>query len=80
MSESDVIDIQKQIDREDSETEFEGGEEPQEEEKKPVPSANVQPYIPPQEVSAEEKNLVESMTRFMDSMASSEDELDVEES
>ena len=64
MSESDVIEIQKQIDREESETEFEGEEEPQEEEKKLVPSANVQPYIPPQEASAEEKNLVESMTRY----------------
>ena len=61
MTEEDIKAIEKQISGEmPDEEEPVGDEEPQEE------------YIPPKEISTEEKALVESMTKFMDSMVSEE--------
>ena len=61
MTEEDIKAIEKQISGEmPDEEEPMGDEEPQEE------------YIPPKEISTEEKALVESMTKFMDSMVSEE--------
>ena len=84
MSEEEIQDVDKELDAERSEMDDEGGingpidykgdqsdkpeqPEPQQEEFKPKPN-----------MSDEEKNLVESMTRFMDSMASDNIEEDDE--
>ena len=52
--------------------EMQGMEEPAEQVSTPV--ANVEPFIPPTEISDEEKKLVESMTKFIDSAVEDENE------
>jgi len=68
MSEDDIEDIEKQIDQEggdESDSEDEVDAQPPEEN---TTEAFVEEFVPPKEISDEEKKLVESMTRFMDSM------------
>jgi hypothetical protein len=72
MSDQDVQQIEKEIDAESKEgDELEGDDQEAPEQQ---PTANTAPpepaeeFEPPKELSDEEKKLVESMTRFMDSM------------
>ena len=60
MTEEDIKAIEKQISGEAPDEEPIDDDEPQEE------------FIPPKDISNEEKALVESMTKFMDSMVSDE--------
>jgi len=73
MTEQDIKDEQKQIDKEESDAPDE--EDPDAEEKEaPRPIAQTESYEPPEEISAEEKKLVESMTAFMSSMVDDDKE------
>ena len=73
MTEQDIKDEQKQIDKEESDAPDE--EDPDAEEKEaPKPIAQTESYEPPEEISAEEKKLVESMTAFMSSMVDDDKE------
>ena len=74
-SEADMKLIDQQIKDEGSDQddeEMQGMEEPAEQVSTPV--ANVEPFIPPTEISDEEKKLVESMTKFIDSAVEDENE------
>ena len=74
-SEDDMKLIDQQIKDEGSDQddeEMQGMEEPAEQVSTPV--ANVEPFIPPTEISDEEKKLVESMTKFIDSAVEDENE------
>ena len=65
MTEEDIKNEQKQIDKEASEAPDE--EDPDAEEKEePTPIAQTEAFEPPEEISAEEKELVERMTEFID--------------
>ena len=65
MTEEDIKNEQKQIDKEASEAPDE--EDPDAEEKEePTPIAQTEAFEPPEEISAEEKELVERMTEFLD--------------
>jgi hypothetical protein len=65
MTEEDIKNEQKQIDKEASEAPDE--EDPNAEEKEePTPIAQTEAFEPPEEISAEEKELVERMTEFLD--------------
>ncbi len=65
MTEEDIKNEQEQIDKEASEAPDE--EDPNAEEKEePTPIAQTEAFEPPEEISAEEKELVERMTEFLD--------------
>ena len=65
MTEEDIKNEQKQIDQEESEAPDE--EDPDAEEKEePRPIAQTEAYEPPEEISDEEKELIERMTEFID--------------
>ena len=73
MSEEDIQDIEKQIKKEGSDEDMEDDgqdQEPQQPEQ-PATQQQAQPeeeFVPNKDLSDEEKKLVESMTKFMDSM------------
>ena len=65
MTEEDIKNEQKQIDKEESDAPDE--EDPDAEEKEtPRPIAQTEAFEPPEEISAEEKELVERMTQYLD--------------
>lgn len=65
MTEEDIKNEQKQIDKEESDAPNE--EDPDAEEKEtPRPIAQTEAFEPPEEISAEEKELVERMTQYLD--------------
>ena len=73
MSEDDIEDIEKQINQEggdESDSEDEVDAQPPEEN---ATEAFVEEFVPPKELSQEEKDLIESMTRLMDSMTTVSD-------
>ena len=73
MSEEDIQNIEKQIKKEGSDEDMEDDDQDQEPQQpeKPATQQQAQPeeeFIPNKDLSDEEKKLVESMTKFMDSM------------
>ena len=65
MTEEDIKNEQKQIDKEESDAPDE--EDPDAEEKEePTPIAQTEAFEPPEEISAEEKELIERMTEYLD--------------
>lgn len=72
MSDQDVQQIEKEIDAESKEGEDLEGDDQEAPEQQPTantaPPEPAEEFEPPKELSDEEKKLVESMTRFMDSM------------
>ena len=65
MTEEDIKNEQKQIDKEEGDAPDE--EDPDAEEKEtPRPIAQTEAFEPPEEISAEEKELVERMTQYLD--------------
>ena len=65
MTEEDIKNEQKQIDKEESDDP--DAEDPDAEEKEtPRPIAQTEAFEPPEEISAEEKELVERMTQYLD--------------
>lgn len=72
MSDQDVEQIEKEIDTESKEGEDLEGDDQEAPEQQPTantaPPEPAEEFEPPKELSDEEKKLVESMTRFMDSM------------
>ncbi len=83
MTEEDIEDIRKQIKKEmsdpDEEPPGENGGEQDDQSEPPRPSDNEvdldpEEFIPPKKITEEEKKLVESMTKFMDSMITEDKE------
>ena len=83
MSEDDIKQVDQEIDAERQEMDDEGGlggpvDYQSGEQEKPEPQDQQEEFVPKATMSDEEKKLVESMTRFMDSMASENIEEDDE--
>jgi len=70
MSEEDIQDIEKQIKKEGSDEDMEDDDQDQgpQQSEQPPQSQPEEEFVPNKELSDEEKKLVESMTKFMDSM------------
>ena len=81
MTEEDIIDIRKQIKKEMSDPDEEpAGEEGEDSEGPPEPKSDddtdldAEEFVPSKKITEEEKKLVESMTKFMDSMITEDKE------